>query len=63
MTGFKYSRHANGALPIRNLLGTPAAELLITVGNSPSSQVVRRHFYLNTIARKYTNVMLAHLAA
>ena len=45
------------------MLGTPAAELLITVGNSPSSQVVRRHFHLDAIARKDADVMHSHLPA
>ena len=38
-------------------------ELLVTVGDSPSSQVVSRNLYLNAVSGKNANVMFSHFAA
>jgi len=64
MTGFRSSNHVNGR-PL-TLLKFPkelAAELLVTIGDSPSGQVVSGNLDLNAVSGENANVMFSHFAA
>ena len=64
MTGFRSSHHVNGR-PL-TLLKFPkelAAELLVTIGDSPSGQVVSGNLDLNAVSGENANVMFSHFAA